>query len=72
MSKEKFIRGKHDNGRHDGRYANVKREAAAEAMWREVWPELVEAAEKGELEPEDEFHPLDKGSEIVYPVSTSG
>lgn len=30
MSKEKFIRGKHDNGKHDGLYANTKRLIQAE------------------------------------------
>lgn len=30
MAVEKFITGKHDSGRHDGRYANVKREQAAD------------------------------------------
>ncbi len=30
MAVEKFIRGKHDDARHDGRYSNVRREQEAE------------------------------------------
>jgi len=30
MAVEKYIRGKHDNGNHDGRYSNVRRELEAE------------------------------------------
>ncbi len=32
MAREKFIKGKHDDGKHDGRFANTKREQEADAQ----------------------------------------
>ena len=73
MAKERFIRGKHDRGHHDGRHANIKREIEAMELWCEVWQELVEAVEKGTLESEDGFGPvLDKKGVTVYSIGTSG
>lgn len=36
MSKEQFIKGKHDDGKHDGRYSNVKREQEAKEQLKEL------------------------------------
>ena len=36
MAVEKFIHGKHDDAKHDGRYANTKREQASRAEL-ELW-----------------------------------
>lgn len=63
MAQEKFIVGKHDQGHHDGLYANKKREIESTILWCELWPELVEAVESGTLESEEEFLPVTGGVE---------
>ena len=54
---EKDIHGHHDSGHHEGRYSELKRIAETDDQiinfWIEVWPELVEAFSKGELEDDD-------------------
>ncbi len=42
MSTERFIHGKHDDGKHDGLYSNRKREQAAQ-YHLEHWNELIDA-----------------------------
>lgn len=52
MSQEKFIEGKHDDGKHDGRYASVRHLAETDEeiieFWMSVWPELVNYILHGE------------------------
>ena len=59
MAIEKFINGKHDDGHHEGKASEIRRILEAEDMIRELWPEFYEAALKGKLELEDDFHPHD-------------
>ncbi len=42
MATEKFIIGKHDNGHHDGRAANLRREQAADFALQIGMEEILE------------------------------
>jgi len=46
MSEKESIRGKVDNGKHEGKRSEVLRKLETEQQiidfWAEVWPELVE------------------------------
>ena len=51
MSNEQYIHGKKDDGKHDGRYSNVRRLAESDEeiieFWAAIWPELVEYVTNG-------------------------
>lgn len=46
MGNEQYIHGKKDDGKHDGKRANIRHMAESEEeiieFWKVVWPELIE------------------------------
>jgi hypothetical protein len=58
MSQEKFypLRVRPDN--NAGRVSNEKKLEESDDVLTTFWPELYQAFEKEELEPEEDFHPI--------------
>jgi hypothetical protein len=59
MSVEKYIHGKVDEGKHEGKASEVRRLAETDEeildFWRTVWPEIFEHPDL-----EDDDPPIDK------------